>query len=513
MKPLHLTASAFSFVALLGIAMPAGASTLTDVNHNLGQGCQLTETLVNVTGVAVATAPPGNLDQYAVEINWGDGTIQSGIGTSFFEAYGNTHGTSDPYAINESHQYAAPGNYPISVKLYHTQGVGNDNQADVTAEFDVCLVSPLQIEKTAETSYTRAWDWSLDKTADQTSLELMDGQLFSVNYGITLGAVANDSAWNVAGTVSVTNPVGNRDVTITSIEDALSLDGNVTLDCPTDMTLAGGETLVCTYSHGLPGKNDQTNTVTVTTDVPVLEGSATASVVFGEPSESIDECAVLTDTAVAASFDQVCAGVDVLPKTYSYALGFGKHPSADAQFACGTNTYTNTASITANDTSAAVSDSVTLEAYVSCLYGQGCTLTQGYWKTHNMSFKGGAKADENWMSVGPLAEQTVFSALNPLTWFQTFWTAPAGNAYYNLAHQYMAAVLNKYNGASVPPAVQTALDSSSALFAAYSPAQVGALKVSSSVRKQFISLAGILGAYNEGKSGVPHCSEDATSAN
>jgi hypothetical protein len=199
--------------------------------------------------------------------------------------------------------------------------------------------------------------------------------------------------------------------------------------------------------------------------------------------------------------------------TYDYTLSFGKHESAQIPFVCGTNAFTNTATLTANDTATLAQDSATVDAEVSCLFGQGCTLTQGYWKTHNMSFKGGAKADEAWMSVGLLAEQTVFSALNPLTWFQAFWKAPAGNAYYSLAHQYMAAILNQHNGAAVPTAVQTAINSSTALFATHSPAQVGSLKASSAIRKQFISLAGILGAYNEGKSGVPHCSEDATSAN
>ena len=43
------------------------------------------------------------------------------------------------------------------------------------------------------------------------------------------------------------------------------------------------------------------------------------------------------------------------------------------------------------------------------------------------------------------------------TWFDVFWTAPQGNAYYNLAHQYMAAVLNQLAGASSTPEVDAAL--------------------------------------------------------
>ena len=39
---------------------------------------------------------------------------------------------------------------------------------------------------------------------------------------------------------------------------------------------------------------------------------------------------------------------------------------------------------------------------IDVLCVEGCTLTQGYWKTHNVSFKGGAsaKADPTWCEIG-----------------------------------------------------------------------------------------------------------------
>src|SRR5207244_3282385 len=89
----------------------------------------------------------------------------------------------------------------------------------------------------------------------------------------------------------------------------------------------------------------------------------------------------------------------------------------------------------------------------------GCTLTQGYWKTH--SAQGPAPFDANWNNVpnvypgapSGLAENTPFY-FSGQTWFQNFWTPPAGgNAYYILSHQYMAAVLNILNGASSTSAV------------------------------------------------------------
>lgn len=134
----------------------------------------------------------------------------------------------------------------------------------------------------------------------------------------------------------------------------------------------------------------------------------------------------------------------------------------------------------------------------------GCTYTLGYWKTHNASFKGGAPIDPTWNLLGPLAEGTTFF-LSGQTWFQAFNTAPAGNAYYILSQQYMAARLNVLSGASVPAAVGTAIATSTTLFNTYTPAQIGALKGNSALRAQFIALAGVLGDYNTGVTGPGHC--------
>lgn len=134
----------------------------------------------------------------------------------------------------------------------------------------------------------------------------------------------------------------------------------------------------------------------------------------------------------------------------------------------------------------------------------GCTLTQGYWKTHNDSFKGGAPSDPRWANIGAAKELTTFF-LSGQTWFAVFNTPPGGNAYYNLAHQYMAAKLNVLGGASAPAAVTNAITAAEALFNTYTPAQIAARRGSDPLRQQFNSLAGILGSYNEGAIGPGHC--------
>lgn len=150
------------------------------------------------------------------------------------------------------------------------------------------------------------------------------------------------------------------------------------------------------------------------------------------------------------------------------------------------------------------SDTHTLHVDVRC--ETGCTLTQGYWKTHS-SYGPASKPDPAWnLLPGGLGPNTVFFSSGQ-TWYQAFWTAPAGNQYYNLAHQYMAARLNVLNGASAPSAVASAIASATTLFQTYTPAQVGAMASSNSVRKQFVALAGTLGSYNEGLTGPGHCDE------
>jgi hypothetical protein len=132
---------------------------------------------------------------------------------------------------------------------------------------------------------------------------------------------------------------------------------------------------------------------------------------------------------------------------------------------------------------------------------EGCTLTIGYWKTH--SEKGPAPYDDTWAELPNGADTPFF--LSGQTWYEVFETAPGGNAYYQLAHQYMGAKLNILNGASTTPAVVAAIADAEVLFNTYTPAQVGAWKGTQGARAQFISLAGTLGHYNEGLIGPGHC--------
>jgi hypothetical protein len=93
-----------------------------------------------------------------------------------------------------------------------------------------------------------------------------------------------------------------------------------------------------------------------------------------------------------------------------------------------------------------------------------------------------------------------------MSYYDVLWTAPkGGNAYFILAHQYIAAELNKLSGASVPPDVLEALDQAKGLLVKYQ----GDLEIpkKSSDHQQAIELAELLDDYNNGYIGPGHCSD------
>lgn len=146
--------------------------------------------------------------------------------------------------------------------------------------------------------------------------------------------------------------------------------------------------------------------------------------------------------------------------------------------------------VTATDTA-----TVTLE--------HGFTLTWGYWKTH--SSYGPAPYDDTWASLG---ENPTFF-LSEQTYYQVLWTSVAGgNAYYQLAHQYIGAELNKLSEAWMRDDVQDAFDEATDLLGAYTPEQVMNFKKGTKDEKlifaRFKYLARILDDYNNGLMGTPH---------
>lgn len=374
-------------------------------------------------------------------------------------------------------------------------------------EIEFCLPAAptpkdLFVTKSAVTSWGRTWTWTLVKsiqeaTEDPAYISLDKGASITIHYDVVLGAQAQNS-YSVTGEIWVQNPNESLSARVTSVTDTLS-DGTVAeVTCPGGLPqdLPAGEMLVCTYAATLGSATDLENTATATTDGSngVNGGSGSFPVDFADaPDSETDECVNFTDSLVSEANQAICASDLPLTITYPLTLKYD---------VCGTYEVPNVATITTNDTGTSTSDGANVTVDVPCT--GGCSLTQGYWKTH--SRKGPAPYDDNWQNVGPNQEDTLFFKSGQ-TWYQVFWTAPRGNVFYQLAHQYMAAKLNYYNGADTS-VITAALSQAEGLFGAIPE---NSTSVPSASRATWSALATTLDQYNNGAIGPGHC-EDESSA-
>lgn len=121
-------------------------------------------------------------------------------------------------------------------------------------------------------------------------------------------------------------------------------------------------------------------------------------------------------------------------------------------------TMRNTAQARLYDTSGGVLAQFGLaesEIYTAQVCGcqvKGCTRTQGYWSN---------KPNVVWPA--PYARNASFFS-SGLSWQQIMDSPTRGNAYLILAHQYVAAVLNRAAGASSPAGVQSVLSKATTFF-------------------------------------------------
>lgn len=125
----------------------------------------------------------------------------------------------------------------------------------------------------------------------------------------------------------------------------------------------------------------------------------------------------------------------------------------------------------------------------------GCSLTQGYWKNH----------EEDWDDAGdnkPFLVTDMFynSGVSYLTIMKT--PPKGGNAYLQLAHQFIAASLNVNGLVSSTPGVTAALQGADAFF---TNAPAGMPNPTGATKAQVQAWASLLASYNEGNIGPGHC--------
>ena len=124
---------------------------------------------------------------------------------------------------------------------------------------------------------------------------------------------------------------------------------------------------------------------------------------------------------------------------------------------------------------------------------EGCTLTQGYWKNHHDGAPG--KRNVDWPAPHDEADQ-----LCGIELLDILNTPVAGDKWLILAHQYIAAILNAANGASVPADVQVALDDAASILADCDG-------LDAEQQSDAVEASEILDSYNNGLAGPDHCDD------
>ncbi len=383
----------------------------------------------------------------------------------------------------------------VMIILAAVSGNGYNAAAGVT------VGGTLQVTKDAFTSFDRTYQWSIEKTADQTDISLGVGETKTVTYTVTVDATPIDSNPVVTGTISVTN-TGTTPAMLASLTDTVSPDITGTVNCDSVVfpyTLDPNAALVCPYTASLPDISDRLNTAKATLGTsstsPEIDPSTvytgTAEVKFGEPMNIIDDCITVSDS-LGGDLGEVCAGSDTLPHVFTYTTTIS--PTAT----CGTNTIDNTASFVTDDTQTTGEITSTITVTTPCAT---CTLSQGYWKTH--SSYGPAPEDETWALVGPEGADTAFFQSGQ-SWYEVLQTPPKkGNAYYIMSHQYIAARLNELNGVDIS-AVKEVLAEADVLLNNDKPTDT----FTDEQRKQLLQIGETLDLFNNGLEGSEHCADE-----
>ena len=386
---------------------------------------------------------------------------------------------------------------------------------------------------------------------EDAEITLNPGDTYETVYELIADQSQEDTTFGVTGDINVSwpsgltpvfNPVKPTDI-LTFTDQA-----NGTLAADVVCTPQGATTLSCSYSATLPrdfvpGYNTATidrvkKCYAVNGTEKACSGTVTytsnqANLVYGSPGAETNKCVSVSDlfnsTAglnLGIGFDwivnpNVCedfsafvtgdvdpgAGVKLLDILAAYLLPSQQGEGKSCQFMVpnllrlgGDN----------GEDEAVVDVTVTQLCEV-----QGCTYTQGYWKTHvNYAAKPqfAKKRDATWDQIdgaGVLNENALFYSSGK-TYIEVMWTAPAGNVYYVLAHQFIAAQLNVLDGAS-SATIAAELAQAAALFSQYGPTH--SYWKNKTNKANATTLAGKLAAYNEGLTGPGHCSESPATLN
>ena len=216
------------------------------------------------------------------------------------------------------------------------------------------------------------------------------------------------------------------------------------------------------------------------------------------PSEDPALCKASFSGNANLSRYELAAGECVTVSLGEFLFDNGASTSCSGALTCGTEyVFRAFGHATSTQTRSAFTANLSASTLACGHDESGCTLTQGYWKTHGPIPTG---SNENvWPALDLVLGTHTYA--DQLEWQSIFDQAAAGNGLVALAHQLMAAKLNVASGADAS-AVATAIPDADALIGALVVPPVGGGFLAPSATS---ALTGTLASYNEGAIGPGHC--------
>ncbi|KPV54176.1 hypothetical protein SE17_05360, partial [Kouleothrix aurantiaca] len=281
--------------------------------------------------------------------------------------------TSTPVTLGTSDYFTGPFEFNYALEKQGVAGecTGYTNTAKIseTGQNDsqkvtVCVGKDLTVSKTAESSFTRTYKWSIEKSVDDTQINIAEGGTATFNYTVKVSHDAGtDSALTVVGKITVTNPNNWEDIVV-DVTDALDT-GACSVTGGTGVTIPAGKSVVLDYTCASADPAATKNTATATWNkatysTPNGTASGSANVAFATPTTIVDGSVTVVDDKTNPS-SPVALGTlsytDPSPKLFTY--------SVSKNGVAGTCTdYTNTATFTTNTTGTEGSDSQTVTVCV-----------------------------------------------------------------------------------------------------------------------------------------------------
>jgi hypothetical protein len=279
----------------------------------------------------------GGSDSTVATLNWDAATItavnpsvsatDSVYGPLGNVSAGDANPTSFNYSETDSGSAGTCTSYPNTASILLGDNVVGSADKSVT----VCDGSDLGVSKTASASFTRTYGWSITKGVDKTLVEKVGGGTGTFNYTVNVSHDSGtDSAWEVHGQITVTNPNDWEAITA-NVSDAIDNSGTCTVSGGDSVSIpaSGSVTLdyTCSFgsyasASGMAGTNNATATWDASGNA-TPDGSASGSANYSASATIANGSVNVTDTLDGnpSSLGTV-SYTSSSPTTYSYAHGY-----------------------------------------------------------------------------------------------------------------------------------------------------------------------------------------------